>query len=69
MLMVLLLCLIVFYAIEAVFGSCSGVHNAELGLDLKCMEFTPLTTRQFFTQLFPILLCIAGLLFLLSRIV
>ena len=64
----LILCLIVFYVIEVVFGSHSGVHNAELGLDPKCKKFTHLSTKQFLTQLLPILLLIAGLLFLLSQV-
>jgi tRNA (adenine37-N6)-methyltransferase len=67
MLFLLLLCFILLFAIEVVFGSSSGVHNAELGFDPKCIKFSRLSTRHFFMQLLPILLCIAGLLFLMAR--
>ena len=68
MYLLIIVCLVILYTIEVVFGSCSGMHNAEVGFDANCKKFTPLSNKQFFTQLLPILLGIAGLLFLLSRV-
>ena len=68
MLFVLVTWLIGTYVIEVIFGTCVGEHNAELGYDSCCMEVTRLSNRQYFTQLLPLLLCIAGLLVLLGAL-
>jgi hypothetical protein len=60
--------LIVSYFIEVVHGSQSGLFNAELGYNADSSNRTHLSNREFFFQYLPIMLGIAGLLFLLAHI-
>ena len=67
MLLFLITWLIGIYVIEVVFGSRLGELNAELGFGSKCVEVTILSSKKFFAPLCPMLLPIAGLLFLFGN--
>jgi hypothetical protein len=53
------------YVIEVHLGSCSGVHNSEIGIASECDHPDRSSIRHFCTYVFPIVACPAGVAFLL----
>ena len=66
--LVFLLYILVAYVIEVVLGSRPGLYNAEIGNDVKCGKRTRLSNREFFFRYLPIMLGVAGSLFLLTQL-
>jgi hypothetical protein len=66
--LVVLLCITVAYIIEVILGSRPGMYNAELGRDVHCGKRTRLSYKEFFFRYLPIMLGVAGLLFLLAQL-
>jgi hypothetical protein len=59
MLSVILFFLVILFVQEVVLGSSTEVYNAEIGYEAKCDRVTRITTKQFFTELLPIItLCL-----------
>ncbi len=69
MIYLLLGILIAAYLCEVVFGSCTGVYNAEIGYESNCIQIKKLTQKQYFTELLPILIIAVGLPLLLCKII
>jgi len=53
--------LAVFYIIEVLLGSCTGVYEPEIGYVSSCKEITKLSHREFFTEFLPLLLIFIGI--------
>lgn len=56
MLLTILLILCTLYCLEVVWGSCSGVHNPELGFEPECADPAPISRALFWKELLPIML-------------
>jgi len=69
MIYLLLGVLITAFLCEVVFGSCTGVYNAEIGYESNCEQIEKLTHKQYFTQLMPIIIIAIGLPLLLCNII
>jgi len=60
---------IAVYLCEVVFGSCTGVYNAEIGYVSNCEQIKKITQKQYFTELLPILIFAVGLPLLICNII
>lgn len=60
--------IIVAYIIEVILGSRPGIYNAELGTDVNCGKRKRLSNREFLFRYLPIMLGVAGTLFLLAQL-
>lgn len=69
MIYLLLGILIAAYLCEVVFGSCTGVYNAEIGYENNCEQIDKLTQKQYFTELLPFLIFAVGLPLLICKII
>jgi hypothetical protein len=69
MIYLLLGILIVAHLCEVVFGSCTGVYNAEIGYESNCEQIEKLMQKQYFTELLPILIFAIGLPLLICNII
>ena len=65
--MVLVLYILITYMIEVILGSRAGIYNPELGQDAGCGRRTRLSRKEFFFRYLPIMLSVAGLLFLIVQ--
>jgi hypothetical protein len=61
--------IIISYFCEVVYGSCTGVYNAEIGYVSNCEQVKKLTNRQYFTELMPFIIFAIGLPLLLCNII
>jgi len=54
--------LAIFYIIEVLLGSCTGVYNPQIGYASSCEGIKKLAHKEFLTELLPLLLIFMGIL-------